>query len=339
MTAKNGLNSFRKRNDIRIGLVGAGSVAAVYVEAAASLPGIAIRAVCDVRTDAAEALAQQANAQSYNDYQTMFAVGELDAVVITSPHALHLPMAADAAAAGLHVLMEKPMATTVADCRKMIQVCEDAGVRLAIGNLQRFVPTVAEAAATIRSGRLGRPLLITERRAVRYDPESRPAWFFDPELAGGGIMMNIGGHSVDKAQVLTGQQVVAVNARTWQRPGLAVETEASGVMELSGGVQLTFSITSTGLPPQDETEVICERGALRLSHTDGLWLFQGDEPILLRGRTGHDEIVTAFRDQLLDFTGSAPPRVSGDYGLSVVAAVQATYHSAAELTLQRTEYR
>ncbi|WP_405059425.1 Gfo/Idh/MocA family oxidoreductase [Kribbella sp. NBC_01505] len=338
MTAENGLNSFLERNDIRIGLVGAGSVAAVYVEAAASLPNLAITAICDVRRDAAQALAEPLNASVYADHRDMFAAGNLDVVVITSPHSLHTPMAEDAAIAGLHVLMEKPMATTVADCRKMIKVCADAGVRLAIGNLQRFVPAVRQAAEILRSDQLGRPLLITERRAVRYDPESRPAWFFDPELAGGGIMMNIGGHSIDKAQVLTGEQVVSVNARTWRRPGLAVETEASGVMELSGGIQLTFSITSTGLPPQDETEVICENGALRLSHTEGLWMFRPGEAVQLKHQTGHDDIVTAFRDQLLDFTGSAPPSVSGDYGLSVVAAVQATYDSAADRTLQRTEY-
>jgi predicted dehydrogenase len=326
-----------------VGLVGAGSVAGLYVEAAAGLDRIAIQAICDVRTEAAEALAAPLHAEFYNDHRAMFASGNLDAVVITSPHSLHTPMAEDAAAAGLHVLMEKPMATTVADCRKMIEICANAGVRLAIGNLQRFVPAVRQAAEILRSGRLGRPLLITERRAVRYDPESRPAWFFDPELAGGGIMMNIGGHSVDKAQVLTGQRVVAVNARIWRRPGIAVETEASGVMELSGGVQLTFSITSTGLPPQDETEVICENGALRLSHTDGLFMFHNGESIRLRESMRHDDIVTAFRDQLLDFTGTERPSVTGEYGLSVVAAVQAAYSSngvdsSAELTLQRTEY-
>ncbi|GAB3920472.1 O-antigen biosynthesis protein WlbA [Kribbella albertanoniae] len=338
MTAENGLNSFHKRNEVRVGLVGAGSVAAVYLEAAAGLPGVAITAICDVRRDAAQALAGPLNASVYSDHRAMFAAGNLDAVIITSPHSLHIPMAEDAAAAGLHVLMEKPMATTVADCRKMIKVCADAGVRLAIGNLQRFVPAVRQASAILRSGELGRPLLITERRAVRYDPESRPAWFFDPELAGGGIMMNIGGHSIDKAQVLTGEQVVAVNARIWRRPGIAVETEASGVMELSGDIQLTFSITSTGLPPQDETEVVCEHGALRLSHTGGLWMFRDGKSVHLRDRTGHDEIVSAFRDQLVDFTGTEPPSVTGKYGLSVVAAVQAVYDSAADRSLQRTEY-
>ncbi|TDD63235.1 Gfo/Idh/MocA family oxidoreductase [Kribbella antibiotica] len=338
MTAENGLNSFHERNDIRLGLVGAGSVAGLYVEAAAGLPELAITAVCDVRREAAQALAAPLDARVYDDHRAMFAAGNLDAVVITSPHSLHTPMAEDAAAAGLHVLMEKPMATTVADCRRMIKVCADSGVRLAIGNLQRFVPAVRQAAEILRSGQLGRPLLITERRAVRYDPESRPAWFFDPELAGGGIMMNIGGHSIDKAQVLTGEKVVAVNARIWRRPGIAVETEASGVMELSGDIQLTFSITSTGLPPQDETEVVCENGALRLSHTGGLWMFRDGQAVHLKDRTGHDEIVTAFRDQLVDFTGSETPSVTGDYGLSVVAAVQAVYDSAADRTLQRTEY-
>ncbi|TDD58854.1 Gfo/Idh/MocA family oxidoreductase [Kribbella antibiotica] len=314
---------------MRLGLVGAGSVATLYVEAAAGLPVVDITAVCDVRRDAAETLAAQAHAQVFDDHRSMFAAGGLDGVVITSPHALHTPMAVDAAAAGLHILMEKPMATTVSDCRLMIDVCAKAGVRLAVGNLQRFVPAVRQATDVLRSGQLGRPLLITERRAVDYDPAVRPSWFFDPEMAGGGIMMNIGGHCIDRAQVLAGERVIGVDARVWRRPGLKVETEAVGLLSLAGGLQVGISVTSTGLPPQNETEVVCEEGALRLSDHTGLWMFQAGRSVQLREPTDRQDFVSAFRDQLIDFAGNEAPTVDGDYGLSVVAAVQATYESAA----------
>jgi predicted dehydrogenase len=304
-------------------------VAALHAEAAARVPGVTLAAVCDVRPEAARALAAATGARAFPTHGEMFAAGGLDGVVVTAPHSLHAPIAADAAAAGLHVLMEKPMATTLEDCLSMIELCDRAGVRLAVGNIQRYLPAVREAVRVLRSGRLGQPRLVNHRRTVRYEPGSRPGWFFDPVLAGGGILMNIGGHCVDRAQQLAGAPVTEVRARTWRRAGFEVETDALAELGTGNGVRVVVAATSTGLPPQDETEVVAEDGALRISEDHGTWLFQGGRSELLVPAAGMADIAAAFGDQLADFAADRPPVVDGAYGASVVAAVLAAYESAA----------
>src|SRR5690606_15208869 len=149
-------------------------------------------------------------------------------VVVTAPHALHAPITIDAAAAGLHVLVEKPMATTLADCRRMIEACEKHQVRLAVGHVLRFLPPIREAKRILASGRLGRPMVINERRTATYEPGSRPEWFFDPAMAGGGIVMNVGIHSIDKVQWLADGLVVRVVAYSFSRAGPVGRRAATG---------------------------------------------------------------------------------------------------------------
>ncbi|SCF18354.1 Predicted dehydrogenase [Micromonospora viridifaciens] len=315
----------------RVGVIGAGSVAALHLDAAADLPEVEVAAVCDVRLSAAEQLAARFGARAYADHTAMFAAGGLDGVLITAPHSLHAPITVDAAAAGLHVLVEKPMATTLEDGQRMIDACATHGVQLAVGHVLHFLPSVREAWRILRSGSLGRPVVITERRTARYERGSRPDWFFDPVLAGGGILMNVGTHSIDKAQWLGGAAATSVHGYVWNQPGVEVETESVGLLELANGVRVVLSVTGTGLPFHDETEVVCEHGALRLSRRDGLWTYRGDEAVQVV-TPEQDDIVAAFREQLADFVASCrdgrAPAVDAAYGQSVVATALALYASA-----------
>lgn len=320
---------------LRIGLVGAGSVGAAHVEAAAhaGAAGAAayeIAAVCDTRRAVAEQLAPP-GAPVYTDHLEMFARTRLDAVIITAPHSLHKPMTLAAARAGLHVLVEKPMATTVADCTAMIAACEQAGVLLAVGHVIHFDPVAREARRVLTSGRYGSPHLITHRRSSHYTPGSRPSWFFDPVVAGGGIVLNVGTHGLDRIQWLTGSRVTRVNGTIRGRDGMNVETDALALIDLANGVSAGISLTSRGVPYFDETEIMLDEATLRLSHHDGLRLLRagGTEPLADR----NDGQGRAFRAQLDGFAATVRGEddaeyVSGDYGRSVVAAALAVYEAA-----------
>lgn len=316
----------------RIGVIGAGSVGAAHVRAAADADAYEIAAVCDPRPAAAEALAGPAGARVFTDHATMLADGSLDAVIVAAPHALHTPMVEDAARAGVHVLVEKPMATTVADCTRMIDACAGAGVLLAVAHVIHFDPLAQEARRIVASGEFGRTVLITHRRSAHYDPGSRPAWFFDRELAGGGIVLNVGTHGLDRIQWFTGSPVTRVGGVVRGRPGLDVETDALALLELADGTPASLALTSRGAPYFDETDVVMDSATLRVSGTDGLFL-QRDGTTTRLLAADPDRQHLSLRAQLDGFTAAARglpdgAYVDGSYGRSVVAAALAVYESA-----------
>ncbi|MER7279308.1 Gfo/Idh/MocA family oxidoreductase [Dactylosporangium sp. NPDC000244] len=319
---------------MRLGIIGTGIVAAEHLEAARAVAGVRVTAVCDIRADSTRAIAAAAGAAAYADHRAMLARERLDAVVVTAPHALHARLTLDAAAAGVHVLVEKPMATTVADCTAMIEACAAAGVVLAVGHVVRFDPVAHRAAEALRSGTVGDVLAISHRRTSHYRRGSRPGWFFDPAMAGGGIVMNVGIHGLDRIQWLGGGSVVAATGRVWRRDGHAVETDAMGTVELDSGVPASFLLTSAVPAYLDETVVVCERGSLRWSAADGAVLSRDDgtETPLATGPAGP---AAAFAAQLADFAAACrdrrAPAVGGDYGRGVVETVHAIYAAAGSL--------
>jgi len=314
----------------RIGLLGAGAVGAHHVRAAAGAGGYAIAAICDVRREAAEALAAP-GVEVYDDYRTMITEANLDGVIITTPHALHAQQVVQAAEAGLHVLVEKPMATTVEDCSRMIEVCRDAGVLLAVAHVIHFDPVARETRALIASGEFGDPLLIAHRRSAHYEPNSRPAWFFDPILAGGGIVLNVGTHGLDRIQWFGGGTVRRVSSVVRGREGIDVETDSLALIELANGVTASVVLTSRGTPYYDETDVVMPEVTLRVSASDGLLLLRdGNITTLVEASPSH--LRTAFRSQLDGFVsaarGDGGEYIDGAYGRSVVSAALAVYQAA-----------
>ncbi|MEU0565681.1 Gfo/Idh/MocA family oxidoreductase, partial [Nonomuraea sp. NPDC005983] len=274
--------------DLRLGLVGAGAVGRLHAEAALRVPGVRVTAVCDPNLDAARRVADGHGVDGHGArvhavHHDLIASGEVDAVVVNTPHALHTEIVRDAAAAGLHVLVEKPMATTLADADLMIAACAAAGVTLAVGHVQRFLPGKAAAMAALSAGEVGEPLLLSDRRGSDYRPAARPAWFLDPELSGGGVLINIGAHCVDRLVWLSGRRVERVDATV---NGSPIETDALVRLVLSGGLTAQLAVTGTGPPPaHDEITVVGERGTLSISsaagtalHRDGVttWLHRPD---------------------------------------------------------------
>ncbi|GGQ14699.1 Gfo/Idh/MocA family protein [Streptosporangium pseudovulgare] len=317
---------------LRLGVIGAGTIAEFHVAAARQTAGqVKIAAVCDVRAEAAEKLAAEAGARVFTDHRAMIDAGGLDAVVITVPHALHAPITLDAAAAGLHVLVEKPIATTREDAVRMIDACRAAGVVCAVGHVLRFVPMLRAATAFLASGELGNVVVASERRTADYADPSRPRWFLDAEMAGGGIVLNVGTHSIDKLQMLVGSPIVEVTGHIAGSAGGSVETEAVALARHADGTRSTISVTGTGLPFTDEAEIVCGEGAVRISRGEGVWSFRGGVATQVAAPEP-GEMAKAFAAQLADFaracaTGTTP-EVTPEYALSVLDVALAVYESA-----------
>lgn len=315
---------------MRIGLIGAGAVAPLHARAAGLLPDVEMTAVCDLDAASAAAVADPIGAQVFTDYRDLIASGTTDAVIVNTPHALHRDMAVAAAEAGLHVLVEKPMAVTLEDCDAMVLAAERAGVVLRVGHIQHFLLEKVVLAAAVAGGAIGQVRLVHDFRTTDYRPGSRSPWFLTRELAGGGAVMNIGAHCLDRVVWLGGAPATNLAAQTISRFGVAVETDATIKMHLGNDVVASVTVMSDLARRVDEVTVVGDDGSLAANPRAGTTLRRDGHTKVLH-KPSSEDIPEAFRLQLADFAASLhgeSSAVSLAHSRHVVELVLATYASA-----------
>jgi predicted dehydrogenase len=218
---------------MQIGIAGTGFMgathAAGWAETGATLAGFIAQP-----PELALNLAQQYQTQVYPDFETMLA--DVDVVDICTPTHLHYEHVLQAAAAGKHIVCEKPLARTVAQGQEMIAACRAAGVKLLMAHVVRFFPEYAQAKAAVERGDVGRPAVIRLTRGTFRPKKPADNWFVDFEKSGG-MMLDLMIHDFDYARWIAGEveSVFAKNI-TSARPnapvdyGLAILTHRDGAI-------------------------------------------------------------------------------------------------------------
>ena len=196
---------------------------------------------------------------------------EPDGVIVCTPNTQHRDLVVRAAAAGIHVLCEKPIATSREDALAMLDACERAGVRLMLAYPVRFSPGMREFRAAIERGDIGRVLAYDGANVARI-PIGDRAWFGESGLAGGGAMMDHTVHLADILMHITGEPVTSVYAqsnRITHADRVDVETGAIVSLEFASGVVATID-ASWSLPDSNPTwggltlRAVGERGELSI---------------------------------------------------------------------------
>jgi predicted dehydrogenase len=194
------------QDGLKIGVIGVGGFGQAHLRAYRELGKQAqVVAVCDIDADLAQRVAQEVGAEAYTDPHALLAEASVDAVDICTPHDQHAALTIAAAEHGKHVLVEKAMATSLAECRAMVDTADRAGVTLMVAQNQRYVPSYRGVRRLIQSGVLG-PLRAARLDAMQNLPQALPAghWFFDAERAGGGVVICIAVHRIDLLRFLLG---------------------------------------------------------------------------------------------------------------------------------------
>ena len=237
--------------------------------------GSAIAAVVSRGAERARAFADKHGASAaaaYDDYGAMLRDPAVGAVYLASPNHLHAEQTAQAAAAGKHVLCEKPMALTLADCRRMVDACREAGVKLGVGFHLRAHPGLQRLRALVAEGALGGVSIAAASwvRGVRGQtaPPPRPPsqeWWEEPAMAGAGVMMATGVHCVDALRYALGREVAEVAAMNDATSGAPLEHMLAMLLRFDGGAigQVVTSRRTPDWPSQDVAVYGSEgRGAL-----------------------------------------------------------------------------
>ena len=229
---------------MKIAVVGTGSIGASHLEAISTSNSCTLCAVCDINEEAAKKYAEKYGVPYFTDYKQIPGKCGADAVILNLPHWLHCEVTEFFLDSGLHVLVEKPMANTPEECRRMIAAQERSGKILAVAHPQRFMSANRKIKEFVQSGELGKLTMITEFRSVNYFEPDRPKWFKDKKLSGGGIVMNYGAHALDKILYITGSKPKSIvsSVGNWKTEH-DIEGHAQIFMTLENGVSanITFS--------------------------------------------------------------------------------------------------
>jgi predicted dehydrogenase len=205
---------------VRLGIAGIGNVSGLNTPGYLEHPGCEVLALCDPRLDKAKAAARDWDVpRVYRSFGELLADDDIDAIEVLTPTHLHAEHVIAAAEAGKHVSCQKPIANTVADARRMIDVCERAGVMFRVTENCCFYPPLQRARDLVRSGDIGDPVAIRIKTVVgetasefqaNLDPEGY-VWRFDSRSPGGHLFDDVI-HKYAMALWLVDSEVTSVQA-------------------------------------------------------------------------------------------------------------------------------
>jgi predicted dehydrogenase len=206
----------------------------------------------------------------FADLETAIAQTGAQAVYVATPVFLHAPWTIEALRAGCHVLCEKPMALNYAEAQDMRQAADHAGRTLAIAYYRRKYPKVERARGLIESGVIGRPVFAAATSHDWFNPiGTARAWLADPALAGAGPLRDIASHRIDLMNYFFGSPASAtIHVSTLVQP-LAVEDNATVLVEYASGVRGLVDVRWHSRVARDEFRVRGTEGELDLTPLNG----------------------------------------------------------------------
>lgn len=250
------------------GLIGCGDISRKRVAPALrDLSDCELIAVNRANAALAEEFAREFGARRwYHHWRELLADAEVEAVYIATPVSLHAEQTIAAAEAGKHVLCEKPMALSVAECDRMIAACAANGVKLGIAYYRHFYPVLQRVKEILAAGTIGVPVLAQVNAFERFNPApGEPRyWFVQKENAGGGPMMDFGCHRIEVLLNLLGP-IAGVHSSVGQVLfEREVEDTAVAVFEFASQTRGVLSVTHAAWQPQDTLTIFGSAGSLHI---------------------------------------------------------------------------
>jgi len=328
------------RREIKIGLIGCGRISQSYVQSIADLPSMRLAAVLDVRPEASASTAEAANCRTFTDLDLFIQEADVQAAIICAPPSEHRQIACSLLKAGLHVLCEKPLATSWEDAVAMVNLATEMDLVLMMASKFRYVEDIIRAKAIITSGLLGEIQFYENRFCSKVGMKDR--WNSDPRIAGGGVLIDNGTHSVDIVRYLIGP-IGKVHAQEGKRiMDLPVEDTACLSFVTQNGVNGTVYLSwSLNIEVGGYINIFGTDGTLSIGWKETKYQHHG-HPEWVRFGVGYNK-VEAFKNQVTNFVdtirGAAAPSISMEEALASVEVIEAAYRSLNQQNWQEVEER
>jgi predicted dehydrogenase len=316
------------KSPVRFGIIGAGAIAQSYAVAFEKSPEVHIVGVADSRPEASRALAERLRCPSFSTHTELARSVQLDAVLVCTPPNTHPSVCRDFIDRGIAVLCEKPLCIDVQSAKHMIQAAKDRGVLITMASKFRYVEDVVQAKSMVSSGVIGDVVLIENMFTSHVDMSKR--WNSNPEISGGGVLIDNGTHSVDIMRHFLGplSEIHVVEGKRSQH--LSVEETVHVFVRSTSGILGTVDLSWTiNKELESYLRIYGSAGTISVGWKESKFLLAGSKEWKVFGH-GYDK-VQAFRSQIDNFVralrGEDVLLVTLEEALASVQVIEAGYAS------------
>jgi predicted dehydrogenase len=313
---------------MKIGIVGAGRIAQTYAQVFAASEICEVAGIADVRRDAARAMAEALNCESFESHQAMAAAIAPEAIVVCTPPATHPEICTYFLERGIHVLCEKPLSIDSESAREMLAAAQRGGVKLTMASKFRYVEDVIRAKSILLSGILGDLVLYESSFTAHVDMSDR--WNSDPAVSGGGVLIDNGSHSLDLFRYLVGPlaEIQVIEGKRSQ--GLSVEETVHIFVRTAQGVMGSIDLSWTIYKELDNyINIYGSHGTVSIGWKESKYRQAGTRDWVIFGK-GYNKLE-AFRSQVNNFLrgihGEEPLLIDSEDALASVEAIEAGYRA------------
>ncbi len=321
----------RSSTPLRFGIISFAHLhAAGYARCLQANPETQLVAIADEDAQRGQEWAQRLGVPWHPNYHELILRDDIDAVIVTTENVKHAAATMDAARAGKHVLCEKPLSTTVADGRAMIEACRQAGVALGTAFPCRYLPAVSRVKEQVDAGKLGKLLAIAGTNQGRMPG----GWFIDKALSGGGAVMDHAVHVADLIRWLTGAEFADVYCEADMLfHDIGIDDSGLLSFSLTDGTICTLDCSWSRLPHYPTWGSI----TLNLWGTEGYVSIDAfkqmievytEEPRASWVYWGSDMDSLMIQDFARRVSRGEPPAITGEDGLRAVELALGAYRSA-----------
>jgi predicted dehydrogenase len=318
---------------VGLGLIGLGYMGKIHLRNSLKLTNAYVAGVADISKKRLYSAKKMGAKKTFYDYAELLKDPSIDCVVIALPTHLHLQCAQIAAESKKNILLEKPIARNIDEAKQIISAVRKNFVKLMIGYPMRFNPTFRNLKKQIDGGLLGDVEIAQGTnigsgpffaREETYSPAPVPDWWFDPELTGGGVLIDLGSHMINLLRWYFGE-IIDIKSRLRRRFKMPFEDSATCLVTFESG---TSGLINVGWFSQEYRLGVELFGTVKHAAA----YVSGSNPLLAAAQTliaGTPQNLQPFLSELQHFINFAvkdvPPVSSGEDGLKDLEAISLAY--------------
>jgi UDP-N-acetylglucosamine 3-dehydrogenase len=321
----------------RLAVIGLGHMGQNHARVLKAMDGVQLQAVCDQNSKAVESVSKKFDVKGYESWREMLEKEQLDAAIVAVPTRGHLEVAQGAFGHGLHVLVEKPIATNLSEGRALVDAARRSGRLLAVGHVERFNPAVRELRRRMNTGDIGRVFQVHTRRQGPFPERVRDV----------GVVIDLATHDLDVMRTVLSSEVERLLAETEQRIHTDHEDMLNALLRFENGVVGVLQVNWLTPTKIRELSVLGEGGLLHVDYlTQELTQYKNAEAESMDGErqlggVSEGEVIhhavakgEPLKLELQSFVsavrGEGKVEVDGEDGLRALHLAQALVASAQE---------